>query len=132
VIELETMRNQEFWVDPVRSDRLEQHRYGDGVHQPRGDGDIAVPQTLEMEINLFAVHADIGDGAARRHDFPAKLECGGNTNRLDRGVDPALAGHRHHSIGCVAVGAVDRLCCPELARHFETIVVEIDHDDLRW
>src|ERR1700722_15372056 len=125
MVELETMRNQKFGVDPVRSDRLEQHRYRDRVYQPRRDGDVAVPQALEMQINLLPVHADIGDGATRCHDFLAKLEGSGNTNRLDRGVDPALAGHRHYPIGRLAVGAVDRLCCSELARRAETIVVEI-------
>ena len=92
MVELEAMRDQQLGVDLVRPDRLEQHRYGDGVDQPRGDGDVAVPQALEMEIHLLAVHADIGDGAARRDDLLAKLEGGGNADRLDRGVDAALAG----------------------------------------
>src|ERR1039458_9044111 len=63
-VKLEAMRNQELGVDLVRSDRFEQHRYGDCIDQPCGDRDVAVPQLLEMEIDLYSMHADIGDDAA--------------------------------------------------------------------
>jgi hypothetical protein len=49
------VRNQEFWVDLVSTDSLEQHRYRDGVDQSCCDGNIAVPQVLEMKIHLRSV-----------------------------------------------------------------------------
>ena len=60
---------QELGVDVVRSDGLEQHRYGDGVDQSCGNGDVAVPQTFQVESHFLSVHPDIGDGAARRDNF---------------------------------------------------------------
>src|SRR5271168_30915 len=65
-IELEAMGYQAPWVDFVRSNGLEQHRYGGGVDQPRGDGDVAVPQALQMKSHLRSMHTDIGDGTAGR------------------------------------------------------------------
>ena len=95
LVELETMRDQEFRVDLARPHGLEQHRYGDGIDQPRGDGDVAVPQALEMEVDLLSVHPDIGDDAARRDDLFTQLEGGRDADRLNGGVDTALAGHLH-------------------------------------
>ena len=83
-----------------------------------------------MESHLLSVHADIGDGAARRDDFFAQLEGGRNAHRLDGGVDAALAGHLHDRLHGLAVGAVDGRRGAEALRHFKAIVVEIDHDDL--
>src|SRR5471030_3198686 len=54
-IELEVMRDEELGVDLVRCNGLVQHRDSGRVDQPRGDGDIAVPEALKMEIHLFAM-----------------------------------------------------------------------------
>src|SRR4029077_1817951 len=69
VVEFEAMGNQELGVDSVRHDGPEQHRYGDGVDQPCGDGDVAVPQTLQVESYFLPMHPDVGNGAARRDNF---------------------------------------------------------------
>ena len=114
----------------LSADGLEQHRNGDGVDQPRRDRDVAVPQLLEMQIDLRSVHADVGDGAARRDDVLAQLERRRDADRLDRGIDAALAGHLHDRLGGLAVGAVDGRRGAEALGDFEPIVVEIDHDDL--
>jgi hypothetical protein len=71
-------------VDLARFRRLEQHGCGDGVDQPCGDGDIAVPQPLQMQRHLGAMDADIGDGVARSENVLAEIECRGNADRLDR------------------------------------------------
>ena len=42
IVELEAVGDQQLGIDLARLDGLEQHRRGDGVDQPRGDGDIAV------------------------------------------------------------------------------------------
>ena len=63
------MSDQAFGIDLVRSDGVEQHWYGDGIDQPCGDGNVAVPQALKMESYLLSMHPDIGDVAARRDNF---------------------------------------------------------------
>ena len=75
---------------------------GDGVDQPRGDRDVVRPQRLQMEIDLGAVHADVGDGAAGRHDLLAQHEGSRDAHGLDRGVDAAALGQLHHRSGGVA------------------------------
>ena len=64
-IQLEAVGNQQFRVDLVRPQAVEQHRCTDGIDQPRGDGDVAIPKVLQVEINLRSMHTDIGDDAAR-------------------------------------------------------------------
>lgn len=48
--EPEAVRNQELRVD-----------------EPRGDGEFARPEALQVEVDLGAVHADVGDDAAWGH-----------------------------------------------------------------
>ena len=57
-------------------------------------------------------------------------EGGGHANGLDRGVDAAAAGQLLHRLGRISVRAVDRLRRAELPGKPQTVVVEIDHDDL--
>ena len=76
-VELEAVGDQQLRVDLVRPQTvLSSIGVRDRVDQPRGDGDVAVPELLQMQIHLHAVHADIGDGAARRDDLLAELERG--------------------------------------------------------
>src|SRR5471030_2551194 len=86
-VELEAMRDQKRRVDLVRSDNVEQDRRAGRIDQPRGYRDIAVPQTLEMKSDLGAMHANVGDDAARGDDLLAQFECRRNTDRLDGSVD---------------------------------------------
>src|ERR1700729_3588576 len=83
-----------------------------------------------MEIDLQTVHTDIRDGTARHDNLLAKLKGRGNTNRLDRGINTALASHIHDRFHGVAVGVVDDGRGTKTLGHFKAIVVEIDHDDL--
>ena len=59
-----------------------------------------------MESHLLSMHPDIGDGAARRDNFLTELESGRNANRLDGGVDTAVAGDLHNLLHGFAIG-----CC---------------------
>ena len=83
-----------------------------------------------MQIDLDPVHADIGDGAARRDDVLAELEGRRNADRLDGGVDAAVAGHLHDLLDGLAVVAVDGRGGAEALGDLKPVVVEIDHDDL--
>ena len=60
----------------------------------------------------------------------AELEGRRNADRLDGGVDAALAGHLHDRLRGLAVGAVDGRGRAEALGHLKPVVVEIDHDDL--
>src|SRR6185437_4745614 len=128
-VELEAMGNQELGVELAGSQQVEQHRRADGVDQARRDGDVAVPQALEMESHLGSMHADIGDGAARGDDLFAQFEGRRNAHRLDGGVDPARAGHLHDGLRGLAVRAIDGRGRAEAPCHVEAAIVEIDHDD---
>ena len=76
------------------------------------------------------MHADIGDGAARRDELLAQFEGDRDAHRLDGGIDAALAGQLHDRLQGLAVGAVDGRRGAEALGHLKPIVVEIDHDDL--
>ena len=60
-----------------------------------------------MKIHFDAVHADIGDDAAGRDDFLTKLECRGNADSLDGGVDSAPVRQLEDRFRSPAIGAVD-------------------------
>src|SRR5664280_1061984 len=83
-----------------------------------------------MEIDLLSMHADIGDGAARRDKFLAKFESHRDAHCLDSSIDAAFAGHLHDRLQGLAVGAVDDRRGAEALGYFKAIIVEIDHDDL--
>ena len=53
---------------------------GLAVDQAGGDGDAAIPEALEVQLDLRAVHADVGDRAARRDAFLAQHEHGRNAD----------------------------------------------------
>ena len=47
LVELEAVRDQKLRIDLLGLHGLEQHRRGDdGVHEPRGDGDVRLPEAL--------------------------------------------------------------------------------------
>ena len=130
VIELEAMRDQKLGVDLVRCNSLEQHRYRNGVNQPRRDGDVAVPKVLQMEIDLFPVHADVGNCAAWTDDFFAKLKSGRYAHRFDGGIHSSVCGHLHDHFTSLAIRTIDGCRRSEALGDFQSIIVEIDHDDL--
>src|SRR5688572_31860673 len=106
-VELEAMRNKKLGIDLAGPYRSEQHWRADGVHQPCGYRDVAIPQALQMEINFGSMHANVGNGAARGYDSFAELEACRDADRLDRGVDATLVSHSHDRLDGVAIDAVD-------------------------
>ena len=102
------MRDQQLRIDLVRLHGLQQHRRGDRIDQAGSDGDVAVPQPLEMQIGLDAVDADVGDHPAGCHDILAGDETGRHSYRLDGRVDPPAVGHGQNLLDRLSVGSVDR------------------------
>src|SRR5882724_575435 len=83
-----------------------------------------------MEVDLLPVHADIGDRAPGRDDLLAQLERSGYTHGFDGGVDAAPMGHLNDGVCRVALGAVDGRRGAKAPGDVQTVVVEVDHDDL--
>ena len=92
------MDYQLFWIELLGLQQIEKGRDRHGIDETRGDADVAVPQAFEMQVDLFAMHADVRDGAARCNDLLAKLEGRRNPDRFDCGIHTTLASQRHH--GC--------------------------------
>ena len=84
----------------------------------------------EAAGHLRPVNPDVGDRSARRDDLLAELDGGRDSDGFDRRVDAALTGHLHDGDVRFAIGAVDGSGGAEALRLLETVVIEIDHDDL--
>ena len=125
------MGHKLLWLQLPRLHDLEQHRGGCGVNQAGRDGDVAIPELLEMQVDRFAVNADVRDSSTRSNDRLADLEGGRYTDRLDGDIDTSAVGQRHHALRGVAVGAVNQRRCAERPGDFQPLVVEIDHEDRR-
>ena len=57
-----------------RRDQFGQHRCRHRVDEPGREGDIAIPELLEVELDRFAVDADVRDPLARPDDRLADPE----------------------------------------------------------
>jgi hypothetical protein len=79
-------------------------------------------------FDALAVHADVGDVAARPHDGLADVERGGDADRLDGDIDAVLR-RCEDLLGDSALCAVDDFGRAELLRQFETRLVDVDHDE---
>jgi len=61
---------------------LHQHGRGAAVHDARGDVDVPAPQGLQVQPRRRAVHADVGNPAARRQQvLPPQRGCVNGTPR---------------------------------------------------
>jgi len=63
--------------------RFQQHRGGNGINQPGGDGNICRPQFFQVKLDAFAMHADIGNMAARPDNILSKFKGCRHTDCLD-------------------------------------------------
>jgi hypothetical protein len=68
-----------------------------------------------MQVDLLAVHANIGDDAARRDDLFTNLEGRWNPDGFDRRVYATAAGKGLHTLASLSVGAIDCVGGTELA-----------------
>ena len=125
------MRDELFRLELAGHDRLEQQRSGHCVDEPRRDGDVLRPEFLEVQGHARPVHADVGDVAAGADDFLTDFERSGYADRFDSDIHSFAGSHGHDFFDGLAIGAVDHRGRPELLRHLETVVIEIDDDDVR-
>src|SRR5690606_12604118 len=107
---------------------LEQHGRGVRSHEAGHDGDVADPEVLQLQVDAGTVNTDVGQVAARAQHFLAHVERGGYPYTLDGDVD-AVLGHRHQFLDGILARTVDHVRGAKLARHLETGVVNVDHDD---
>jgi hypothetical protein len=130
LVELEMMRDQPFGIDPVRLHSLEQHRRGDGVNEPGRNRDVAIPQALQMQVRLDAMHTDIGDDAARRHNILAGNEARRHADRFDGCIDAAAGGHLHDLLYRLAVLVVDDRRRAETGGQLQAVIIYVNHNNL--
>src|SRR3981081_1873078 len=84
-----------------------------------------------MEVHLRSVHADVGNGSPWGNYIFAKPERTWYADRLDCSVNASPTTQPHDGLCCFAVTTVHSGCGAEALRYPETIVVDIDHYDLR-
>ena len=82
-----------------------------------------------MEVDLFAMHADIGNGPAGPTISSQSSKVAGMPT-ASMAVSTPGPGEFHDRVRRLAVGAVDHRRRAEALGDFKPIVVEIDHDDL--
>src|SRR4030088_1486122 len=83
-----------------------------------------------MEVHLRSVHADVGNGSPWCNSVLAKPEGSRYSNRLDCSIDTSPTTQPHDGLGCFAVAIVHSGCGAEALRYPETIVVDIDDNEL--
>ena len=83
-----------------------------------------------MKRRRMAVHADVGDAAARPNQLGAELECLRNPDGLDRDVRAEPVGQLHDPRDGVLGAIVRRDVGAEVARLRESSIGEVDGDDL--
>src|SRR6476646_7555228 len=106
-VELEAMSNKTFRVELVRPKGVQQHWRAHSVDQPRGDRDVAIPETLQMQIHFRSVNADVGEMTPGSDELLAQLERLRDTDRLNSRVHPAPFRHLHNPFQGLAVRAID-------------------------
>src|SRR5450631_2398600 len=129
-IELETMGDEDLGIELTRPQDVNQHRRADGVDQTGGDGDVATPQRLEVQLHLCPMHPDIGDCAAWCDQLLAELEGGGKPDRLDDCVSAAVTRQPHDLLLGLAAATIDNGRSAEALPCFQAVVVDIDQDEL--
>src|SRR5258708_31497164 len=84
-----------------------------------------------MKVHLRSVHADVGNGSPRCNDIFAKLESSWYADCLDCSINASPSSQRHDWFFGFAVATAHSCCSTETLRYRETIVVDIDHYDVR-
>src|SRR4030081_3380825 len=84
-----------------------------------------------MEVHLRPVHADVGNGPPWCNDIFAKSERSRDADRLDCSINASPSSQPHDRFGRFAVTTAHSCCSAEALRYRETIVVDIDHYDVR-
>lgn len=123
------VRDQLLGLDAAGGEQFQQHRGGDGVDEPGGQGDVVAPQLLDLQAAALAVDADVGDGAAGGDEVLGHLEGDGEADGLDDGVAARVAGQAHDGLLGRRLAAVDRVVRPELLGHAQPVGILVDDDE---
>src|SRR5258705_3781136 len=84
-----------------------------------------------MEVPLRSVHADVGNGSSWCNYIFAEPERSWHADRLDCSINASPSSQPHDRFCCFAVTTAHSSCSAEALRYRETIVVDIDHYDVR-
>jgi len=129
VVETESMRDESCGTKLTSLHQFEQQWRRDGVDQARGERDVPVPQFLEVQLHGLAMDANVRDASARAHNGLAGVERRRRADRLDRQVHSRALGDRQHPRHGIFSGAIHDWRGAEFLRSFETIGVEVDHQN---
>src|SRR6185312_6199664 len=130
VVHVEVIGDERLGVDLAGADQAHQGRRGGGVHQARGDRDVPDPLLFQVQHDRLAVHADVGDPAARPGQLDGQLEGGGHADGLDGHVGAHPAGQVLDHGQRVLAGAVHRDVGTELLGRLEAGVGQVDGHDV--
>ena len=78
--QLKAVSDQQFGVDALGLNGLEQHRNRNRIDEPGRDRHVVRPEPLQVQIDFGAVHANIGD-VASGGDVLAQVEAGCRRDR---------------------------------------------------
>src|SRR5580704_8335222 len=90
---------------------LQQHWCGYGVHQPRCERNVTVPELLHVQFYWFAVDAHVGDASASRDNALANIEGSRAPDCLNGHVDASTLCQFHHLTSGVCIRAIDQSGC---------------------
>ncbi len=83
IVQRKPVRHELSRLQLTRGQELEQHWCRAGVHKPRRERYIAVPQFLHVEFHGLAVYSDVCDSASGSDHGLADIERRRNADRLD-------------------------------------------------
>src|SRR6266511_3816501 len=83
-----------------------------------------------MQLNTLPMYANVGDMTAGRHDSLADAEGGRNSDSFNSDVNAPAIREAHDFFGSFSAAAVHNFCCPQSFRNFQTVIIQIDHDNI--
>ena len=101
-------------------DELQEHGERVRVHETHRDVDVLDPQFVQRQLHRLAVHADVGDTAARSNDLRRHGERLRNAHRFDRNVDALAVSECEDLLFPVRVTGVDGIRGAEIARTLQS------------
>lgn len=130
LVQVETVGDELSWVDLMAPEQLEQSRDRERVGEAGGDGDISVPQALEMQGGSLTVDTDVGHVATGADEFGGKFKRGGYADCFDGDVGAKTIGELPDGVDCVLAAVVDQDVSAELLCCFEAGIGLVDGDDM--
>jgi hypothetical protein len=129
------MRDHSARINLARSKQVQQRRDRMRRYQSHADRRTSRPQSLNVQLDALAMHANVRNVSTLRNKVLAHVEGGGDANSFHDDVEAIrfvdVFGHEIAS-GTLQIADVVDVCRAHLLRDGETIVVHIEEDELAW